>query len=157
MKKFITLIFIVLGISILNAKDLTYKINNSTEIKPYNIKIEKVVNDGEHLYVYGNIKQFPRFSYSVSFDENNLKIETSSNTYKGKLIQWNDIKKITSFDKTISNEKEEAFVLEFPIDAITETGSFNLQIGLTLNKNRTPLIIENLSIEKKKKKKEIQE
>lgn len=146
MKQIFLLLFIC---STLFVSAKGFKINVKTEIKPYTIKIEKVENiDGKTL-VYGKIKQQNRFSYSVEFRD--CAIITSSNTVgvQGSLVGWNNDKKIPFTMKTISDQKEESFILAFPEGTIPETGNFNLKIGTAQNKNKTELIIPNLSLQMK--------
>lgn len=140
------LVFICSALS-LSAK--VFKINVKTEIRPYTIKIEKVGTFSGKVLVFGKIKQRERFSYSVEFGD--CAIITSSNTdgVQGELVEWNEDKKIPFTMKPISDKKEETFVLSFPDGSIPLTGKFDLKIGTAQNKNRTELIIPNLSLQKK--------
>ena len=146
MRHILLLLFICSSL-LLSAKG--FKINVKTEIKPYTIKIEKVENANGKTLVYGEILQQKRFSYSVEFGD--CAIITSSNTdgIRGELIGWNDDKKIPFTMKTISDKKEESFILAFPEGSIPETGNFSLKIGTAQNRDRTELIISDLTLQKK--------
>ena len=145
--KHILLLFFICSSILLSAKG--FKINIKTVIKPYSIKIEKVENLGGKTLVYGEIKQQERFSYSVEFADCAVITSSNANGIAGELIEWNNNKKIPFTMKPISDKKEESFVLAFPEGSIPETGKFDLKIGTTQNKNRTELIIQNLTLQKK--------
>lgn len=148
MKQVLLLLFIFLCSTFsLSAKG--FKINVKTEIKPYTIKIEKVENADGKMLVYCKIKQQARFSYSVEFGDCAVITGSNTNGVQGSLYGWNDDKKIPFTIKPISDQKEESFVLAFPEGTIPQTGNFNLKIGTAQNRNRTELIIQNLTLQKK--------
>ena len=146
--KNLSLLFLCLCIS-LSGSAKGIKINSKSEIKPYIIKIEKVENVGDKTLLFGKIRQFKRFSYSVDFGE--CKIITSSNPsgIDGSLTKWNDDKKIPFQVKPISDMKDESFIISFPYGSFPEEGDFDLQIGTAQNKDKTKLIIPKLSLQKK--------
>lgn len=146
MKQILFILFLCYGL-LLSANEI--KINSKTEIRPYTIKIEKIEYHGNNAFVYGKVKQQERFSYSISFEECLIVSSEIPQGVKGELIKWNDDKNVTTKIKTISDKSEEKFILEFPLEAIPTTGYFSLKIGTALNKNKTPLIIEKLTIQKK--------
>ena len=146
--KHLSLLFLCLCIALSGfAKGI--KINNKSEIKPYIIKIEKVENVGDQTLVTGKIRQLKRFSYSVDFGD--CKIITPSNPdgVVGSLCKWNDDKKIPFQIKPISDLKNESFTIAFPYGSIPEEGDFDLQIGTSQNRDKTKLIIPNLTLQKK--------
>lgn len=127
----------------------SFNINFKMEIKPYTIKIEKVENvDGKTL-VYGKIKQQKRFSYSVEFGDCAVITNANTDGIHGDLIKWNNDKKIPFTIKPISDMMEESFVLSFPEGTIPQTGNFNLKIGTAQNRDKTELVIPNLTLQKK--------
>lgn len=126
-----------------------FKINSKIEIRPFTIKIEKIENNAQNTLIYGCVKQQERFSYSILFEDCLIITSDNPNGIKGKLVKWNDDKKITHNDRTVSNSREERFVLEFPSDILPQTGAFSLRIGTIQNRAQTPIIIENISLKKK--------
>ncbi|MDE6266537.1 MAG: hypothetical protein K2M07_04200 [Muribaculaceae bacterium] len=146
MRNIFALIFICLGLSLF-AKD-TYKVNIKREFKPYSVKVEKVKYVDNEVLVFCIIKQYPRFSYSISFTDCFLATEIGAEKVQGKLVEWNDNKKISSMDKTISDRNDEHFVLEFPMTSIPLSGKFELKIGNILDKHRTEFILKDLEIKK---------
>lgn len=145
--KYIFLLLSLCCCLIVSAKGI--KINIKTEIKPYIIKIEKVENlDGKTL-VYGTIKQQNRFSYSIEFGDCAVITPSNIDGIQGNLVGWNDDKKVPFTMKPISDQKEESFVLAFPEGTIPETGNFSLRIGTAQNKDKTELVIPNLTLQKK--------
>ena len=147
MKKLSTLL-IVLFCTLMTSQAI--KINSKTEIKPYYFKIEKIEYVGDKSFIYGKVKQQERFSYSISFEDCLIISSENPNGVQGRLVEWNDNKKFNGPERPISDSHEEKFVLEFPKDAVPVNESFSLRIGTMLNKQKTPLIIENLSIQRKK-------
>ena len=145
--KYILLLLFICSTLFLSAKG--FKINIKTEIKPYTIKIEKVEDLNGKTLVYGKIKQRERFSYSVEFGDCAIITSPNVNGTQGNLVEWNDDKKIPFTLKPISDQKEESFVLAFPEGSIPQVGTFNLKIGTVQNKNRTELVISNLTLKKK--------
>ena len=146
MKQIFLLLFICCSLS-LSAKGV--KINVKTEIKPYTIKIEKVETVNGKTLVYGEILQQKRFSYSVEFGDCAVITSSNPNGVQGNLVGWNEDKKIPFTMKTINDKKEEKFILSFPEGTIPQAGSFSLKIGTAQNKDKTELIIPNLSLQKK--------
>lgn len=147
MKKLSTLL-IVLFCSLMTSQAI--KINSKTEIKPYSLKIEKIEFVGDKSLIYGKVRQQERFSYSISFEDCLIISSENPNGVQGRLVEWNDNKKFNGLERPISDSHEDKFVLEFPKDAVPVNESFSLRIGTTLNKQKTPLIIENLFIQRKK-------
>lgn len=147
MRFFFTLACLCTAI-LLGAKGI--KLNTKAEIKPYSITIEKVETSNGRTNVYGKIKQQKRFSYSIDFADCSVITSVNPDGIKGQLTGWNDDKKIPFSIKPISDKKEEAFVLSFPEDAIPQTGLFDLKIGTEQNKDKTEIIVTDLSLEKKK-------
>lgn len=143
MKKILVILFLFCGL-LLSAKG--YKVKSKTQIKPFTIKIEKVEYKNNQALVIGNVKQQERFSYSISFEDCNVTTGGESNKTEGKLLDWNGEKKVGSMIKTISDEKEEKFILAFPETAIPKSGSFTLRMGTILNSAKTPIIIEGLKL-----------
>lgn len=125
------------------------KLNYKAQVKPYNVKIEKVEFKSGKALLYGKIKQQNRFSYSVDFSDCYLTAPSRSSAVKGELVEWNDNKKITNFTKTISDQNNEEFIISFPAADFPESGQMDLHLGTILDRNKTPLLIEAIPLHKK--------
>ena len=148
MKKYLVLMCLCLGLGLSLCAKETYKVNVKKEIKPYTIKIDKFQLDGDIAYLYGTVKQYERFSYSISFED----CAVSSNngqSIRGKLYEWNGNKNIENTTKTISDVNAEKFILEFPKEAFSEgSGPYVLKLGNKLDREKTELILKDLQIKK---------
>lgn len=131
----------------LSAKEV--KINSKAEIKSFKITIEKAELVYKQVLIYGIIKQKPRFSYSVAFDSCGIRNPYTPDTIPGKLVLWNGNRKISSTIKLISNDDSDSFILAFPEGVLPETGLFDLRIGTIQDRDKTQLIIPDLSLQKK--------
>lgn len=125
------------------------KINYKGEIKPYTFKIEKAEVKNDDTVFTIKVKQQERFSYNISFQDCWLSFGNSSDEIKGSLKSWNDNKKIGSFPKPISDQKDEIFTLSFPGTDILYADEFNIKIGNIQDRLKTELIFNNIKLKKK--------
>ena len=148
MKYLLTLLLICGTMLCVNAKN--YKINRNEQIRPFELKIEKIHIHGNDALIFVKIKQIQRYSYNVSFADIYLVTPGNPDGVKGKLESWNDDTKIYRDEKTVSDEEWEEFTLAFPAAGILEAPSFTLKIGNVLDRNKTELIVPDIVIKNKK-------
>lgn len=145
MKQLLIFLFLFLSLT-LSAKEL--KLDEKCQVLSIEVKLEKIEDLGENVIISGKIKQRKNFSYSVSFKD--CKIETSEGkTIPGKLIKWNDNEKIKSYDKTVSDDDSEKFVISFPSFNLGIIPDCTLTIGNVLDRKNTPIIFQNIKLKKK--------
>lgn len=139
---------IILALVVITASGQKVKIKYKTELHPYKFKIEKAeVKDGNTIF-YFKVQQKERFSYNISFDECILSTNNSSSEIRGALNTWNEDKRVNDFPKPISDQKEEAFTISFPGKDILGASQFTIKLGTIQNKNKTPIIFDNVKIKK---------
>lgn len=138
---------ILLAFAVMTVYGQKVKINYKTELHPYKFTIEKAEVKGGNTTFYIKVKQKERFSYSILFDECLLTTNNSSDI-KGSLATWNEDKRVNDFPKVINDQDEDKFTLTFPGQDILKAKQFTLRIGTIQNKNKTPIVLENIKPKK---------
>ncbi len=142
------IISIILALIVITANGQKVKIKRKIEMHPYKFNIEKAeVKDGNTI-IYFKVQQKERFSYNILFDECIMNTDNLSSEIRGSLNTWNDDNRVNELPKSISDQKEESFTVRFPGKEILDASQLTIKLGTIQNKNKTPIIFENIKIKK---------
>lgn len=126
--------FILLGKSI--------KINQRTACVTMQIKLDKFEEqkDGT-ITLKGEIRQKRNFCYSVLFEGCNI-VLCDGEKISGTLTHWDGYPAGSRFERTVSDEENEKFIITFPNFYINKCDKVTLDLGKILNREKSPIIIQ---------------
>lgn len=126
----------------------TVKLKQNETFVSLEIKLDRLVQTANGVNLYGKVKQKQNFSYNISFQGCAI-LPENIEKIPGNLQEWNDNKKTPQEIQSVSDQKDDKFIISFPNLKIIDISNFDLIIGNVLDRPKTPIIFKDIKLPSK--------